>query len=343
MGVSKNLFGTMPDGTEVFCWTLINEKGFTAKVLDYGATVQSIIIPDKNGNPVDVVLGYDTLEGYISGDCYIGATIGRFANRIKEGCFELNGEKYQLCINNGKNHLHGGKIGFDRCIWSGRQVGEKVAFSRTSPDGEEGYPGNLDVNVVFGWENDSFVIEYEAETDRDTILNLTNHSYFNLNGAGSGKVDEHILQINAERFTVCDETAAPTGELASVEGTAMDFRNPKTIGKDAYNDEPCVKVPGGYDSNFVINGHPFAIATGDKTGITLAADTDQPGVQLYTANALTEQKGKGGADYGFRSAFCLETQHYPDCINHPEWPSPILRKGEKFKSFTKYTFISEKE
>ena len=336
MGVSKKVFGTMPDGTEIFCWTIFNEKGFEAKILDYGATIQSIIVPDKNGVPVDVVLGYDTVEGYISGDGYIGATVGRFANRIKEGRFELNGEKYELYINNGPNHLHGGKKGFDRCIWSAKQVGEKVVFSRISPDGEEGYPGNLEISVIFGWEGDSLIIEYEAETDRDTILNLTNHSYFNLNG--KDKVDEHILQINAERFTVCDQNCTPTGELALVEGTAMDFRTPKTIGKDAYNDEPCVKPFGGYDANFVISGHPFAKATGDKTGITLVADTDQPGVQLYTANALTEQKGKGGADYGFRSAFCLETQHYPDCVNHPEWPSPILRKGEKFHSVTKYTF-----
>lgn len=336
MGVSKKVFGTMPDGTEIFCWTIFNEKGFEAKILDYGATIQSIIVPDKNGVPVDVVLGYDTVEGYISGDGYIGATVGRFANRIKEGRFELNGEKYELYINNGPNHLHGGKKGFDKCIWSAKQVGEKVVFSRISPDGEEGYPGNLEISVIFGWEGDSLIIEYEAETDRDTILNLTNHSYFNLNG--KDKVDEHILQINAERFTVCDQNCTPTGELALVEGTAMDFRTPKTIGKDAYNDEPCVKPFGGYDANFVISGHPFAKATGDKTGITLVADTDQPGVQLYTANALTEQKGKGGADYGFRSAFCLETQHYPDCVNHPEWPSPILRKGEKFHSVTKYTF-----
>ena len=340
MGISKELFGTMPGGEKVFCWTLINENGLAAKIIDYGATVQSIIVPDKNGKPVDVVLGYDTLEGYISGDCYIGATVGRFANRIKNGCFELNGEKYELCINNGPNHLHGGKIGFDRCLWYAEQIGEKVAFSRTSPDGEEGYPGNLEVKVTFCWEGDSFKIEYEAETDRDTIINLTNHSYFNLNG--EGKVDEHFLKIEADRYTVCDENCTPTGELASVEGTAMDFRDPKTIGKDAYNDEPCVKPFGGYDANFVISGHPFAKAIGDKTGITIVADTDQPGVQLYTANALTEQKGKGGADYGFRSAFCLETQHFPDCVNHPEWPSPILRKGEKFHSVTTYTFLCDR-
>ena len=339
MDISRQLFGTMPDGTEVFCWIITNEKGFVAKILDYGATVQSIIVPDKNGEPVDVVLGYDTLEEYIAGDCYIGATVGRFANRIKEGKFELNGEKYELCINNGPNHLHGGKKGFDRCVWSAKQIGEKVVFSRISPDGEEGYPGNLEVKVTFCWEGDSLKIEYEAETDRDTVLNLTNHSYFNLNGAGNGKVDEHVLQINADRFTVCDQNCTPTGELASVEETAMDFRNPKTIGKDAYNDEPCVKPFGGYDANFVISGHPFAKATGNETGITVVADTDQPGVQLYTANALTEQKGKGGADYGSRSAFCLETQHFPDCVNHPEWPSPILRKGEKFHSVTTYSFI----
>lgn len=339
MGVSRQLFGTMPDGTEIFCWTILNEKGFAAKIIDYGATVQSIVVPDKNGTPIDVVLGYDTLEEYILGDCYIGATVGRFANRIKEGRFELDGKKYELCINNGPNHLHGGKKGFDKHIWVAKQFDDKIVFSRTSPDGEEDYPGKLDISVTFSWEGDSFKIEYEAETDRDTILNLTNHSYFNLNGAGNGNVDNHFLKIEADHYTVCDENCTPTGELAPVEGTAMDFRIGKNIGKDAYNDEPCVKPFGGYDANFVINGHPFAVATGDKTGITLAADTDQPGVQLYTANALTEQKGKGNADYGFRSAFCLETQHFPDCANHPEWPSPILRKGEKFHSVTTYTFL----
>ena len=338
MEIFKEPFGTLSDGTEVFRWTLINKNGFAAKILDYGATIQSIIVPDKNGKPVDVVLGHDTIEEYVSGDCYLGATIGRVGNRIKEGRFELNGEKYELYINNGPNHLHGGKKGFDSFVWDSKQEGDFVVFSRTSPDGEEGYPGNLEISVKMGWKENSFIIEYEAETDKDTIINFTNHSYFNLNGAGSGDIHNHILEMNADRFTVCDENCLPTGELASVEGTAMDFRKAKTIGKDIDSNEPCVKLSGGYDSTFVISGHPFAKATGDITGITLVADTDQPGVQLYTANFLTDRNGKCGFDYGERSAFCLETQHFPDSIHHPEWPSTILKKGEKFHSFTTYTF-----
>ena len=339
MEIFKEPFGKLSDGTEVFRWNLINENGLTAKVLDYGATVQSLIVPDKNKNPVDVVLGHDTIEEYVAGDCYLGATIGRVGNRIGEGKFELNGEEYKLFINNGPNHLHGGKKGFDRFVWDSKQEGDFVVFKRTSPDGEEGYPGNLEVSVKMGWKENSFTIEYSAETDKDTVLNLTNHSYFNLNGAGSGNIHNHVLEINAERFTVCDENCLPTGELAPVENTAMDFRKPKTIGKDIENDEPCVKLSRGYDSTFVISGHPFAKATGDLSGITLVADTDQPGVQLYTANFLTDSNGKGGLDCGVRSAFCLETQHFPDSIHHPEWPTVILKKGEKFESFTSYTFI----
>ncbi len=339
MEIFKEPFGTLSDGTEVFRWVLINEKGLAAKILDYGATIQSVIVPDKNGNPVDVVLGHDTIEEYVAGDCYLGATVGRVANRIKEGRFELNGEKYELYINNGPNHLHGGKKGFDRFVWDSEQIGDTVVFSRTSPDGEEGYPGNLDIRVTFGWKENSLSIEYEAKSDKDTVINLTNHSYFNLNGAGSGNIHNHLLEINAEKYTVCDENCLPTGELAFVENTAMDFRKPKLIGKDIDSDEPCVKLSRGYDSTFVISGHPFAKATGDLTGITLSADTDQPGVQLYTANFLTDSNGKGGLDCGLRSAFCLETQHLPDSIHHPEWPTTILRKGETFKSFTTYTFV----
>ena len=339
MEIFKEPFGNLSDGTVVFRWYIINEKGFVAKVLDYGAIIQSLIVPDKNGDQVDVVLGHDTIEEYVAGDCYLGATIGRVGNRIGEGKFELNGEKYELFINNGPNHLHGGKKGFDRFVWDSEQEGDFVVFRRTSPDGEEGYPGNLEISVKMGWKENSFTIEYEAKTDKDTILNLTNHSYFNLNGAGSGNIHSHVLEMKAESYTVCDENCLPTGELASVEGTAMDFRNAKTLGKDIDNDEPCVKLSKGYDSTFVISGHPFAKVTGDLSGITLVADTDQPGVQLYTANFLTDSNGKGGLDCGIRSAFCLETQHFPDSINHPEWPSTVLHKGEEFRSFTTYTFI----
>lgn len=338
MTISKRSFGVLCNGTQVSCWTLTNENGLQAEILDYGVIIRSIIVPSKSGIPVDVVLGYDTIEEYIADDCYLGATIGRCANRIKDAKFELNGKTYELFANNGPNHLHGGKIGFNKCLWSAQQVGDSVVFSRVSPDGEEGYPGNLNIQVTIGWDHDSLRIAYEAQTDQDTVINFTNHSYFNLNGTGNGNVDKHILQINANRFTLNGEDCTPTGQVLQVEGTAMDFRTPKRIGQDAYREEPCVKYFNGYDSNFILSGHPIATAIGDQTGITLVVDTDQPGLQLYTANALTDRKGKNGTNYGFRSAFCLETQHFPDSIHHPEWPSCILRPGEIFRSFTTFTF-----
>ena len=339
MRISKRLFGTLQDGTQVSCWTLINEAGLQAEILDYGVVIQSLIVPDRNGDPVDVVLGYDTLEEYVSDECYLGAIIGRFANRIKGASFELNGKTYALYANEGDNHSHGGKRGFNSYVWGSAQVDDAVIFFRTSPDGEEGYPGNLDIRVTIGWKGNSLHIEYEAKSDRDTVLNVTNHSYFNLNGAGSGTVNEHLMQMNAQYYTPNGEDCVPVGEIAPVAGSAMDFLTPKTIGRDADNDEPCVKFFKGYDNNFVITGHPAATTVGDRSGITMITDTDQPGVQLYTANEMENVTGKAGKKYGFRGAFCLETQHYPDCIHHPQWPTCILKAGEEFHSFTTYTFV----
>ena len=334
--ITKRPFGSLEDGTAVSLWELTNERGLTAQVLDYGVTIRSVLVPDKRGKLVDVVLGYDTLKEYVRDGCYLGTTVGRCANRIKGASFELNGKTYPLYANNGENHLHGGKRGFNKYVWHGEQTGEAVTFSRLSPDGEEGYPGNLQVQVTIGWEGDSLTIRYEATTDQDTVVNLTNHSYFNLNG--KGKINGHLLQVAADHYTLNGRDGIPTGEVVSVEGSAMDFRTPKTIGQDAGKKEPCVSFFNGYDSNFIISGHPFATAVGDKTGITLIADTDQPGVQLYTANALGPRLGKKGSFYGFRSGFCLETQNYPDAIHHPQWPSCILKAGETYRSVTIYTF-----
>ena len=334
--ITKRPFGTLEDGTAVSLWELTNERGLTAQVLDYGVTIRSVLVPDKRGKLVDVVLGYDTLKEYVRDGCYLGTTVGRCANRIKGASFELNGKTYPLYANNGENHLHGGKRGFNKYVWNGEQTGEAVTFSRLSPDGEEGYPGNLQVQVTIGWEGDSLTIRYEATTDQDTVVNLTNHSYFNLNG--KGKINGHLLQVAADHYTLNGRDGIPTGEVVSVEGSAMDFRTPKTIGQDAGKKEPCVSFFNGYDSNFIISGHPFATAVGDKTGITLIADTDQPGVQMYTANALGPRLGKKGSFYGFRSGFCLETQNYPDAIHHPQWPSCILKAGETYRSVTTYTF-----
>ena len=334
--ITKRPFGTLEDGTAVSLWELTNERGLTAQVLDYGVTIRSVLVPDKRGKLVDVVLGYDTLKEYVRDGCYLGTTVGRCANRIKGASFELNGKTYPLYANNGENHLHGGKRGFNKYVWNGEQTGEAVTFFRLSPDGEEGYPGNLQVQVTICWEGDSLTIRYEATTDQDTVVNLTNHSYFNLNG--KGKINGHLLQVAADHYTLNGRDGIPTGEVVSVEGSAMDFRTPKTIGQDAGKKEPCVSFFNGYDSNFIISGHPFATAVGDKTGITLIADTDQPGVQLYTANALGPRLGKKGSFYGFRSGFCLETQNYPDAIHHPQWPSCILKAGETYRSVTTYTF-----
>lgn len=338
MSISKRSFDTLQDGTQVTSWLLTSEKGLQAEVLDYGVTIRSIIVPDQNGQPVDVVLGYDTLEEYVSDTEYLGATVGRFANRIKNASFELNGKTYSLFANDGSNHLHGGKRGFNKYVWESRQEGDAVIFCRTSPDGEEGYPGNLNVQVTIGWEANSLVIRYAAETDQDTVINLTNHSYFNLNGAGNGNIEQHTMQINAPWYTPSTPDCVPTGEVIAVNDSAMDFRTVKTIGRDMGNDEPCVKWFKGYDTNLILDGHPAATAVGNQSGITMVTDTDQPGIQLYTANELGDVKGKTGKTYGFHSAFCLETQHYPDCIHHPQWPTCILRAGETFHSFTSYTF-----
>ena len=337
--ISKSPFGVLADGTAVSLWRLSNANGLTAEILDYGVTVRALTVPDKDGEMVDVVLGYDTLEQYLADDCYLGATVGRFANRIQGAGFDLNGKTYSLYANDGANHLHGGHQGFNRYVWESRQEDDHVVFSRVSPEGEEGYPGTLTVLVTVGWEGNSLSFTYDAVSDQDTVVNLTNHSYFNLNGAGNGDVNNHILGIRANTYTPNREDCIPTGEILPVEGTAMDFRAPKAIGRDADNDEPCVKPFGGYDCNFVLSGHPIAIATGDLSGITMLTDTDQPGVQLYTANGMSPRTGKGGKIYGRRSAFCLETQHFPDSIHHPQWPSVILRAGEVFHSVTSYTFL----
>ena len=338
MTISKRLFGTLADGTQVTCWTLCNENGLQAEVLDYGVTIRSLLVPDRSGNMVDVVLGYDTLEEYVENDGCLGATIGRFANRIKGAAFELNGNSYALYANNGANHLHGGRRGFHQYVWSAEQYDNALVFSRLSPDGEEGYPGNLSIRVTIVWEGSSLCIRYDAQSDRDTVVNFTNHSYFNLNGAGSGSINGHMLEIRAAQYTANSEDCTPTGDILPVDGSAMDFRTAKPIGRDADSDEDCVRFFRGYDSNFVLSAHPAAIVVGDQSGITMVIDTDQPGMQLYTANALSERIGKGGRSYGFRSGFCLETQHYPDCIHHPEWPSCILRAGDTFRSQSTYTF-----
>ena len=340
MSITKKYFGTTADGREVSVFTITAQNGMQAELLDYGATIRTLVVPDKNGEPVDVVLGYDTIQEYETNDGYLGATIGRVGNRIREGKFTLDGKEYTLAVNNGPNHLHGGVKGFDKYVWDTEILGDKVKFSLVSPDGDEGYPGTLNVSVTMGFEGNGFAIEYEATTDKDTVINLTNHSYFNLNGKGDNTT--HLLTLNADSFTINDENCLPTGEIVSVEGTAMDFRTEHTIGERNDSDEPCVALSVGYDANYVLNSTNAARVRTEESGIVMTVTTTEPGVQLYSANFTTKRAGKGGSVMDRRYAICLETQHFPDSINHPEWPSTVLKVGDTYKSKTTYSFSANK-
>lgn len=339
MAITKSFFGTTADGREVSCYK-ITANGMEAEVLDYGATIRTLLVPDKSGNLVDVVLGYDTIAEYEKNDGYLGATIGRVGNRIREGKFTLGGKDYTLAINNGPNHLHGGLVGFDKYIWDTEICGDTLKLSILSPDGDEGYPGNLKVTVTMGFEDNGFALSYTATTDKDTPLNLTNHTYFNLNGKGDNST--HLLTLDADAFTINDENCLPTGEIVSVEGTAMDFRTEHAIGERIDSTEPCVALSGGYDSNYILNRPDFCRVRTLESGIVMNVTTTEPGVQLYSGNFTTLRAGKGGSKIDRRYAICLETQHYPDSINHPEWPTTVLKAGETYNSKTVYSFSVEK-
>ena len=337
MAVQFYEFGRLPDGRVVTAGKLTNHAGASLTVLDYGATVQALCIPDRDGKPVDVVLGYDTAEEYAKNGDYLGATIGRVGNRIGKAEFSLNGKTYVLDKNDGENHLHGGKEGFDKKFWRMAAQGESLLCWRTSPDGEENYPGNLKVKVLFQLTEDNrFRISYDADTDADTLVNLTNHSYFNLNGGGS--VLGHRLQLFAERFAENDGGCLPTGRLLTVEGTPFDFRTEKEIGADIGAEDEQLKRAGGYDHNYVLCGAKAAVLYSPETGIEMTVETDLPGMQLYTGNFLTERKGKGGSMINKRYAACFETQLYPNAMNCYGFPSPVLRAGKHLHSETSYAF-----
>ena len=339
MAVFTAPFGRTKEGEAVTAYRLENSAGMSVTVLDYGATIQSIAVPNRSGGFTDVALGYDTVEEYEAGDGYLGATIGRVGNRIAGARFDLGGVTYTLAKNDGENHLHGGTRGFDAYIWQAQVKGESaVVFSRLSPDGEENYPGNLKVSVTFTLTQDNALsIAYDAVSDKDTLLNLTNHTYFNLNGGGD--VLAHELQICAERFCEATAQCIPTGRLLPVEGTPMDFRTPKPIGRDIRADWDQLRYMGGYDHNFVLTGgKTAAVVYSPASGVEMTVRTDLPGVQLYTANSLGERTGKGGSTMGRWGALCLETQLYPDGVNHYGFPSPVLHAGEAFHSETVYRF-----
>jgi aldose 1-epimerase len=337
------------DGQRVELYTLTNSRGVEAKITNYGATVVSLKVPDRAGRFADVLLGYDTLEDYRQSTFYVGTVIGRYANRIAGGRFTLNGKEYKLAVNNGENHLHGGLKGFDKVVWKARPLrargGAALELTYLSPDGEEGYPGNLSVRVVYTLtERDELKIEYTATADQDTVVNLTNHAYFNLAGQGNGDILKHKLQINADRFIPADEKSIPTGELRSVSGTPFDFRRATAIGARIEQDDEQLKFGRGYDHTFVINGRAgtlrrAATASEPLTGRVLEVWTTEPGMQLYTGNYLeSTMASKGGKTYGQRHGFCLETQHFPDSPNKPHFPSTVLRKGGRYNSTTIYRF-----
>ncbi|MBE5995884.1 MAG: galactose mutarotase [Lachnospiraceae bacterium] len=339
--MAGRVFGTDKEGRAIRAYTIGTDK-LRAVILDYGATVQSLFVRGADGKERDIVLGYDNAEGYIAGEQYFGATIGRVANRIAGAEFELNGRKYELAKNERDYNSHGGIVGFDKRIWDALDSGsDYVRMHYRSPDGEEGFPGTLDVDVTFSIEGESLVITYEAVTDKDTILNLTNHSYFNLDGGGS--VEEQLLMIRADTFTEIDEAILPTGRILPVKDTALDFREEKPIGKDVDRNAPYMAAGAGYDHNFVIADEcrsgqiPFAAAFSSKSGIRMTCFTDQPGVQLYTPDYISET-AKGGKAPGRRPAFCLETQHFADAVHHPHFPSIVLEAGERFCSCTRFCF-----
>jgi aldose 1-epimerase len=345
--VQKSEFGKLAEGTAIEQYTLMNASGAVAKVITYGATLTELWMPDKNGKMADIVLGFDNLQGYLGDEPYFGGTIGRYANRIAKGKFSLDGKNYTLYINNGPNSLHGGKIGFNRRVWKAEPVkvsdGAAVRFSYLSKNGEEGYPGDLRVTVTYELMNDNALkLTYTAKTDKATPINLTNHSYFNLSGAGSGNVLKDVLWLNADRYTPTDDTLIPTGELKSVAGTPYDFRKPQEIGS-RISEIPKV---GGYDMNYVLNGKAgelrrIAEVKDPNSGREMQVWTDQPGVQLYIAIGLDGSiHGIGGA-YEKYGAVCLETQHFPDSVHHPNFPSAILRPGKEFHSQTIYKFSAK--
>jgi aldose 1-epimerase len=337
------------DGQGVKLYTLTNRRGIEAKITNYGATVVSLKAPDRAGRFADVLLGYDTLEDYRRSTFYVGPVIGRYANRIAKGRFTLNGREYKLAVNNGENSLHGGLKGFDKVVWKARPFatrdGAAIELTHLSKDGEEGYPGNLSVKVVYTLtERNELRIDYSATTDRDTIVNLTNHAYFNLAGQGNGDILKHNLVINADRFIPADANSIPTGELRSVAGTPFDFRRATAIGARIEQDDEQLKFGRGYDHTFVINGRAgtlrrAATASEPVSGRMMEVWTTEPGMQLYTGNYLeSTMVGKGGKAYGQRFGFCLETQHFPDSPNKPDFPTTVLRRGGRFNSTTIYKF-----
>ncbi len=350
--IERQAFGKTADGAPIDLYTLTNDKGVEVRIMTYGGIVVSLQVPDRDGKLADVVLGYDNLEGYLRDNPYFGALIGRYGNRIAEGRFTLNGTSYQLAQNNGENHLHGGVVGFDKRIWKAKGVTSKddvgLQLTYLSHDGEEGYPGNLSVTVVYMLTNNNELrIDYAAITDMDTIVNLTQHSYFNLAGAGTGNILSHELMLNADRFTPVDKGLIPTGELRSVRGTPMDFTKLTSIGARIDQQDEQLRFGLGYDHNWVLSNGGGKLALAARviepiSGRVMEVYTTEPGIQFYSGNFLDGSiVGKGGEVYAHRYGFCLEAQHFPDSPNKPHFPSVVLHPGEKYRQTTIYKFSTE--
>jgi aldose 1-epimerase len=346
MDITVNKFGTCPDG-EASIYTLINDLGMCIRLTNYGGIIQSILVPDKNGILADVVLGFDSLEEYLGEHPYFGALIGRYSNRITKGKFSINGSEYQLQKNNLSNTLHGGIKGFDKKLWAAEIIQEEhyigVRLTGVSPDGEEGFPGNLSLGVSYLLNNDNeLIIKYKAYTDKTTIVNLTNHSYFNLIGAGTESILEHDLYIKSNKIVETNTELVPTGKLLDIENTAFDFSTYKKIGFDiSQNNNTQITNGGGYDHNFVLNNKSLELVAKvkeNKSGRLLEVLTDQPGMQLFTINFKNRMIGKGQKSYFGRAAFCLETQDFPDAPNHPNFPSTLLEPGAIYSRETRYRF-----
>jgi len=350
--VTKQSYGKTAAGENVDLYTLRNSKGVEAKITNYGGIVVSLKVPDRNGKFDDVVLGFNDLESYLTkNDPYMGALIGRYGNRIAKGRFTLNSVEYKLAVNNGENHLHGGIKGFDKVIWTGHEMktpaGPAVVLTYLSKDGEEGYPGNLNVRVVYTLTNkNELKIDYSATTDKDTVTNLTHHSYFNLAGEGNGDILSHVVTINADRFVPTDAGSIPTGELKSAAGTPFDFLKATAIGARINQDDEQLKFGNGYDHTWVINGRGMRLAATAyeaTSGRVMQVWTTEPGMQFYTGNFLNGTlTGKSGKVYARRTGFCFETQHYPDSPNQPSFPTTTLKKGQTLKSTTIYRFSARR-
>ena len=342
-------FDKTKDGIDVHNFTIKNNQGMSVSIIEYGATVTAITVPDKDGKPVDVVLGYDTLAEYEENGFYFGCIVGRNANRIAKATYTIDGVSYDLLVNDNDNNLHSGPKGFDKVVWTGEEVDDAtVKFTYSSPDMEDGFPGNMEAVVTYHiTEENALRMTFEATTDKATIANFASHTYYNLDGHDKGSIEKHNVQLFASNITpAVDEQAIPTGELMDVTGTPFDFRTAKTIGQDIDADDQQIAFAGGYDHNFVMDGEPtelrpFGIFKSDKSGIIMKVSSNQQGMQFYTGNFITKHAGKGGTEYDFRYGFAIEPQFTPNAINDSHFASPVLRPGEKYLSETVLEFSAE--